>query len=90
MQETQGSTKLHDSLMQSTDMYKKMFNMGLCAIDKGSDSGTFKIMLESPEVPLAKFIASVNEIWPGIEIQYFKKDFPYEILVTRDRSNGGL
>jgi hypothetical protein len=27
MQEKQGSTKLHDSLMQSTDMYKKMFNM---------------------------------------------------------------
>lgn len=90
MQETQGSTKLHDSLMKSTDMYKKMFNMGLCAIDFGSDSNTFKIMLETPEVPLAKFIAAISEIWPVIEVQYNKREFPYEILVTKDRSNGSL
>jgi len=90
MQETQGSTKLHDSLMQSTKVYKKMFNLGLCAIAKESDHNTFRIILESPNVPLAKFITSVSEIWPGIGVSYTEKEFPSEIVVTKDRSNGSL
>ena len=90
MQETQGSTKLHDSLIRNTEMYKRMFDLGLCAITKESDHNTFKLVLESPKVPLAKFIASISEIWPDVNIVYTEKEFPYEILVTKDRSNGSL
>lgn len=81
----QGEDKIketQDLLMEKTIMYSKMYRLGLCAIQEFE--GSHKIILETPEVPLTKFINSMNLIWSEIKIEYINKDFPYEILLTSD------
>jgi hypothetical protein len=74
----------HKKLISLDGNYAKMFRMGLCVIEEIQDNH-FKIMLENPNIPMRKFIDSINSVWPEISISYIDEGFPYVIDIIDGR-----
>jgi hypothetical protein len=80
MQGKNKNNELHDLLMLETSIYSKMYELGLC--DIADRDGSYIIRLETPGIPLSKFINSMNIIWPEIKIEFIDNKFPHEILLV--------